>query len=293
MESPHHHRDQHQHRHRHRTADETDEAAMAVLLDLDAEVLHAYLSEVTAWILELAVGQAPRRILDLGSGTGSGVFALLRRFAAADAIALDRSAYLLSHLEDKARTLGLAGRVTTVRADLDETWPAIEPVDLVWAASSMHHLADPARVLTRIFGTLSPGGLLVVLEIDSFPRFLPDDVGIGSPGLEARCHAALAERRADELPHLGSDWGPSLSQAGFTIIAERPFDIDLKPPVPATARRYAQASLRRLRSGLDGQLSAGDLAALDTLIDGAGSASVLQRPDVSVRATRTAWVARR
>jgi SAM-dependent methyltransferase len=288
-----HHRHHDQHQHQCHPAAETDEAAMAVLLDLDAEVLHAYLSELTAWIHELAAGLPHHRILDLGSGTGTGTFALLERFEGADVIALDKSAQLLHHLMDKARVLGVADRVRTVQADLDAAWPAIDTVDLVWASSSLHHMADPDRVLTEVFAALHPGGLLVVAELDSFPRFLPGDLGFGRPGLEARCHAVLAEGHAAELPHLGSDWGSLLSPAGFVIEAKRPFAIDLTPPLPASAGRYAQASLRRMRSGLEGRMSADDLATLDTLIDSDGPEGVRQRDDLTVRAARTVWVARR
>jgi hypothetical protein len=41
------------------SAAEADEAAMAELLDLDAEVLHSYVSEVTTWIQTLAAELAP------------------------------------------------------------------------------------------------------------------------------------------------------------------------------------------------------------------------------------------
>jgi len=286
MESHHHQHDQH-----HSGAD-TD-AAMAELLDLDAEVLHSYLSEVTAWIRRLAADPPPRRILDLGSGTGTGAFALLERFDQADVIALDLSAEMLHRLSSKARVLGVADRIRTVQADLDTAWPAIEAVDLVWASSSLHHMADPDRVLAGVFATLRPGGLLVVAEMASFPRFLPDDLGLGRPGLEARCHAVLDERQAVELPHRGSDWGPRLSRAGFTIEAERPFVIDLRAPLPAASSRYAQASLRRIRSALDGRMSADDLAVLDTLVDSDGPDGVLQRRDLAVRTARTVWAARR
>jgi SAM-dependent methyltransferase len=277
----------------HHPGAETDEAALADLVDLDAEVLHAYLSEVTAWISELTAGLPPRRILDLGSGTGTGTFALLERFEGAEVIALDKSGQMLHRLRDKARVLGLAERVHAIEADLDASWPATGTADLAWASASLHHLADPGRVLTEILAALRPGGLLVAAELDSMPRFLPDDLGFGRPGLEMRCHAALDERRAAEMPHLGADWGPLLAQAGFAVEAERTFAISLKPPLPASAGRYAQASLRRLRSGLDGQMSADDLTALDTLIDADGPGSVLQRNDLTVRTTRTIWVARR
>jgi hypothetical protein len=77
------------------------------------------------------------------------------------------------------------------------------------------------------------------------------------------------------------------------IEAERTFAIDLEPPLPAAAGRYAQASLRRIRPSLDGRMSADDLAALDTLLDSDGPDSVLRRDDVTVRTTRTVWAARR
>jgi ubiquinone/menaquinone biosynthesis C-methylase UbiE len=283
----------HHHQHgQHHSAAETD-AAMAELLDLDAEVMHSYLSEVTAWIRQLAADPPPRRILDLGSGTGTGAFALLERFDQAAVIALDVSAEMLHRLDSKARVLGVTDRVRTVQADLDTAWPAIDAVDLVWASSSLHHMADPDRVLAGVFATLRPGGLLVVAEMASFPRFLPDDLGLGRPGLEARCHAVLAEGQAAELPHLGSDWGRRLCRAGFTIDAEWPFVIDLPSPLPAASGRYAQATLRRIRSGLDGRMSPDDLTALDTLIDSDGADGVLRRGDLTVRTARTVWAARR
>ena len=87
---------------------------MAELLDLDAEVLHSYLTEVTAWIDALAA-EPPHRILDLGSGTGARALALVRRFPGADIIAVDKSAPLLHHLSGKARALGVARRIRAVR----------------------------------------------------------------------------------------------------------------------------------------------------------------------------------
>jgi len=286
-------RDPRRHQHHAAPEAEAEAAAMAELLDLDAEVLHPYLSGVTAWIRELAADQPLRRILDLGCGTGTGTFALLERFGDAEVTALDLSPALLHRLRDRARQLGVADRVRAVKGDLDAPWPEAGPVDLVWASFSLHHLADPDRALARAFAVLRPGGLLAVIEMDSFPRFLPDDVGLGRPGLEARGHAALAAGHAQELPHFGSDWGPRLARAGFRTEAERPFVIELTPPLPAAAGRYARACLQRMRSGLAGQLSADDLAALDTLVDSDGPDGLLRRDDLSVRATRTAWVARR
>ncbi len=264
---------------------------MAELLDLDAEVLQGYLSELTGWIAGLAADLPPGRILDLGSGTGTGTVALLRRFGQASVTAVDMSAQLLHRLAERARLLGVADRVRTVQADLDTVWPAIGTVDLAWASASLHHLTDPDRVLAEVFAALRPGGRLVAVEMGSFPRFLPHDSDLA--GLEERCHAAIAEGHAAELPLLGSDWGPRLSRAGFAVEAERLFAIELAPPLPAAAGRYAQASLRRMRSHLDGRIGAGDLRLLDLLIDSDGPDGVLQRDDLTVRTARTVWVGRR
>jgi len=284
----------HHHPDHHHDGDEpAEEGALAELLDLDAEVLHDYLSSVIDWVAEQAADQPPRRILDLGCGTGTGSLALLGRFPGSAVTAVDASVPMLDHLRNKARELDVASRVRVVQADLDAGWPDTGPVDLVWASNSMHHMADPDRILAQILAALEPLGLLAVAEMDSFPRFLPDDLGFGRPGLEARCQAARDDARGDEMPHLGSDWGPRLAKAGFAVEAERTFVIGLEAPLPAPASRYALLSLQRVRSAIDGRISAEDLAALDTLLDTDGPASILRRNDLAVRTTRTVWLARR
>lgn len=275
--NPFHHQD-------HAGAD-TGTVAMAELLELDAEVLQSYLSELTGWLGELS-DRPPLHIVDLGSGTGTGAVALAQRFAQARVTALDVSPQLLHRLSRKASALGLADRVLGVRTDLDESRPQLAAADLVWAAASLHHMSDPDRVLAGAFDTLRPGGLLAVTEMDFFPRFLPDDIGTGRPGLEARVHTALN-------PGPPVDWTPHLERAGFVLEAKRPFAIDLPAPLSAATGRYAQICLAKLRSHLDGQLTADDLAALDALLDSEGPHSALRREDLTVRTTRTTWAARR
>jgi SAM-dependent methyltransferase len=272
-----------------------DWAAWAELLDLAAEVFDSYLSGLIAWVRELAGDRPGGRIIDLGSGTGTGTLALARSFGTAEVIALDSSAYLVGRLTATARERGLASRVHARRADLDGDWPGIGAgtVDVAWASLSLHHLADPDAALARVLAALRPGGLVAVAEMpDPFIRFLPDDLGLGRPGLEDRCRAARAGDVAADLPHLGADWGARLDRAGFADVVERPAAIRLTSPLPAAAGRFAQLWLERTRSGLEGRLAADDLAVLDTLI-GDGPDSVRHRGDLIVAADRIAWVARR
>jgi SAM-dependent methyltransferase len=259
--------------------------AMAEVLELDAEVLDSCLSELTAWLGELS-DREPGHIIDLGSGTGTGAIALARQFPQADVTAVDLSPQMLHRLSEKARTLGLADRVLGVQADLNEGWPALGAGDLVWAAASLHHMTYPGRVLAGAFEALRPDGLIAVTETDFFPRFLPDDIGTGRPGVEARVHAALN-------PDPAVDWTDHVKRAGFVLEAKRPFVIDLPVPLPAAAAQYAQVCLGRMRAHLDGQFPADDLAALDAVLDGDNPLGIRRRDDLTVRTTRTTWVGRR
>lgn len=266
---------------------------MADLLDLDGEVLHAYLSEAVAWVHQVAAGRPVHRILDVGSGTGNGALTLAGQFPGAEVIAVDESGELLARLRAKARDRGLDDRVQTVEADLDQAWPAVGPVDVTWTSMALHHLADPDRALREILAATRPGGLLALAESTAPMRFLPDDIGLGRPGLEARVQAAVAEHHSGTMPYLGADWGPLVARAGWTGVAERAFGIEVGAPLPGSAGRYAQAYLRRARGHLDGALAADDLAALDVLTGDGGPGSVLRRRDLAIRNTRTLWTATR
>ncbi|GIE74341.1 SAM-dependent methyltransferase [Actinoplanes philippinensis] len=263
------------------------------MLDLDAEVAAGQLAELTTRIADLAAGHPVRDVLDIGAGTGTGTFALLRRFPEASVTAIDTSDEMLRHLQDSATRHGLADRIRPLRADLDEAWPATGQADLVWASSSMHHMADPDRVLRDIHATLRPGGLLTVIEMEQMPRFLPDDLGFGRPGMEARCHVLLDRARAEHLPHIGSDWPSRLTAAGFTIRESREVTVGLQSPLPETAIRYAYATLGRIRSRLADDLSPEDRSTLDALLAKDSPNALHTRSDLQVLSTRAVWIATR
>ena len=262
----------------------------AEILDLDAEVLAEHTASITAW---LPLAASPRRIVDLGCGTGAGTFALLARFPEARVTAVDSSADHLRRLREKAHEHGVADRVRTAQADLDSTWPELGEPDLVWASASLHHLADPDGALRRVRDVLAPGGLFAVVELAGFPRFLPDDAPEDRPGLEKRCHAASDRRHAEHLPHRGADWGAKLTAAGFTVEGERTITVHIGHSRSPAVGRYALSGLRRMRHAAADVLATEDLAALDQLLDTGSPHSILRRDDLAVRTERTVWAARR
>lgn len=260
-----------------------DHNHLAEILDLDAEVLHELHREVIGWVAAQVPPDA--RIIDAGAGSGTATLAFAEQLPGAEVTALDVEAEMLDRIQHKARAAGLADRVRTIQADLDQPWPVLDAADLVWAAKSLHHMADPAAAVARIFAVLRPGGLLAVTEAESFPRFLTDPAG---EALEERLHAALAQARDDAGMHMHEDWPARLTEAGFVVEAERRFDVALRAPLPAQAPRYALLSLCHARDGLAGRISAEDLAELEAL-----GTAIPGRDDLTVRTSRMVWLARR
>lgn len=268
------------HGHRH-------EEGLARLLDLDAAMSGTSWDEVAGWATRYA-GGSPERIADLGSGTGTGALALARRFPAAEVLAVDRSPVMLERVRAAAREQGLEGRVHAVPADLDQEWPALGAVDLVWASSFLHEVADPGAVLGHVRGALRPGGLLAVVELDGLPRFLPENLGFGRPGLESRCHRVLADAGWNAHP----DWRPLLEAAGFEVHGPHTVSASGHEDPAATAH-YAQAWLAHMRPALQERVGADDLAVLDRLLAPDSPETLRHRRDLSFRAGRTVWAARR
>jgi len=267
-----------------------DAEGQAEILELDAEVLAEHTTSIITW---LPTTTEPRRILDLGCGTGAGTFALLASFPSAEVTAVDASESHLHRLRDKAEALGVADRVRTVLVDLDAEWPDLGKPELAWASASMHHLTDPDRTLRKIHDLLAPGGLFAVVELAGLPRFLPEDAPLESPGLEERCHAALAHQHAEQMPHRGADWGPKLTVAGFQVEGKRTVTVNIDGSGNDAVGRYAHGVLSRLRERAADVLEADAVSALGHLLDPADAGSVLRRGDLALRTERTVWAARR
>ncbi|MFD0206119.1 MULTISPECIES: class I SAM-dependent methyltransferase [Saccharothrix] len=280
----------HTHEHGHHQHHGAD-SELAEILDLDAEVLAEHIAAITEW---LPVKSGPHHIVDLASGTGAGTFALLDRFPEAHVTAVDASLGHLQRLREKASARGVGEQVRTVQADLDNTaWPDLGTPDLVWASASMHHMADPGRALRTVRDLLAPDGLFAVVELAGMPRFLPEDAPADRPGLEDRLHAATDRFHAEHVPHRGADWGPMLTDAGFTVEGRLTVAVDIAGSRRASIGRYALTALQRLRAAASAELAAEDVIALDRLLDTDSTHSILRRDDLAVRTERTVWAARR
>lgn len=140
-----------------------------------------------------AVGLAPspRRVLDLGAGTGLLAERVLRAHPDAELTLLDGSSAML----DQARGR-LGETVRCVRGDMSEPLPEGE-WDAVVSALAIHHLEDPAKreLFERIHAALAPGGVFVNAEVVAGPTTKLD-----------RFYQAWHRRRAFELGASEEEW---------------------------------------------------------------------------------------
>ncbi len=132
----------------------------------------------------------PKRIIDIGSGSGNSVIPLADRFPHAEILATDISPQLLAILRDylRKRTDG-DERFGLVCVDAMAANYQAEVADLAVGAAILHHILEPERVLASCFRALAPGGWAIFFE--------PLEAGNALLKLTYRrifCEASAAER---------------------------------------------------------------------------------------------------
>lgn len=240
-------------------------------------------------------------VADVGCGTGEMSLLLAARVEPAGRVyAVDREDTLLDRVRQRAGAAGLGDRITTVNGDLTGLAGVLpEPADLVWAGHVLHHAGDQAAALAKLVAALAPGGVLAVAEGGLPPRYLPWEVGVGRPGLEARLEAAhdgwFGAMRAG-LPGTVGDprgWSALLAGAGLVEVTARGYLLHRPPPLDPDRRAAIAAGLagkvERSEPWLDGE----DLAAWRRLLDRDDPAWLGNRDDLDIRAMDTVYLGRR
>jgi len=129
-------------------------------------------SEVPAYrslqdqVVAASAGRSVRRLLELGTGTGTTTLALLERHPEAEVVGIDESEGMLA----AARTR-LPESVDLRVSHLQDRLPD-GPFDLVVSALAVHHLEGPAKadLFARVAGVLTPRGRFVLGDL-----VVPDD----------------------------------------------------------------------------------------------------------------------
>jgi ubiquinone/menaquinone biosynthesis C-methylase UbiE len=141
-------------------------------LNIDAAITYDPITQYVlppgeTWVRESlvnAIQGQPRRILDLGCGTGSTTLMLKRRFPQAEVIGLDLSPQMLVMADDKAKAAQL--EIPFRHGNAAETGLPEASFDVV-GMTLLFHETPPAvakAILQESFRLLSPGGQVLILD---------------------------------------------------------------------------------------------------------------------------------
>jgi SAM-dependent methyltransferase len=296
-----------EHGHGHNHTD-IDWEVMAAQLESSGELELPVLRRMAARLRELLDPKKEvRRILDIGSGPGVMTCVFAEAFADAEAVAVDGTPGLLGRALARAERLGLGGRVAVRHAELPEGLDGgdehgeggLGAADLIWSSRAVHHLGDQQGALNGLAGLLTPGGLLAIAEGGLRMRFLPRDIGIGRPGIQARLDAVQErwfEIMRAELPGsttVVEDWPAMLSRAGLTGVGSFACLLDLPAPLGETARAFLHTHLTRLQETMSESLDVEDRETLDVLLDPGAPEGILRRPDAFLLSATTVFTGMR
>lgn len=106
----------------------------------------------------------PKRILDLGSGTGNSIVSMAKLWPGASILATDISPAMVSILDKRIAHYGLGDRVSAVVMDASKAALASGAFDLIVGSSMLHHLHDPFAVVDVLLRSLAPGGAAMFFE---------------------------------------------------------------------------------------------------------------------------------
>ena len=165
--------------------------------------------EVARWALEDA--DAPRRILDLGAGTGLLSAAFARAYPSASFVLVDVSEEMLARARE--RFDGEPGRFDFQVADYAAAALPGGRYDLIVSGLSIHHVEDAGKraLFARCAAALAPGGAFVNA----------DQVCGPTPALSERY---LARWRAQALAAGATE--PELAEATARMAADRPATLE-------------------------------------------------------------------
>lgn len=155
---------------------------------------------------------APRRMVDLGCGSGGVTRLLVERWPRASIVALDGSPEMLAAAREKAGTTGIDWQ----QADLAAWYPSA-PFDLVFSNAALHWLTDHAALFPRLADAVAPGGVLAVQMPSNF----------AAPSHVLMHELALEPVYREHLEHVMRPVPVLDAQAYYALLAPRFDSVDI------------------------------------------------------------------
>jgi ubiquinone/menaquinone biosynthesis C-methylase UbiE len=167
-----------------------------------------------SWVVSMLDVQPTDRILEIGFGPGLAIVELSRRVGpAGHAYGIDHSDVMLRQATRRNAAAIRAGRVTLIRASVEDLPPALSgPFDAVLAVNSLGFWPSPTERLHELRRRLAPGARIAIAS-------------------QPRCRGATMSTSLDTAHEITG----LLRDAGFTQTRTEVLDLD--PPVACVLAR--------------------------------------------------------
>ena len=119
---------------------------------------------VFAWRLR-ELGLSPRRILDVGSGSGDMALVLAAEFPDARIVGLDLSEHMIAIARERVAAAGLSERISFTQGDAAQLPFEAGSFDAVVSQDTLHLLDDPLPMLKECRRVLAADGALVIRSV--------------------------------------------------------------------------------------------------------------------------------
>ena len=113
----------------------------------------------------LAVWNGRGPILDIGAGTAQIPIELCRQAPTARVVAIDMAEHMLAVGRENVRQAGLPERLRLERCDAKQLPYPDNSFGAIISNSIVHHIPEPARVLTEMVRVAAPGAVLFVRDL--------------------------------------------------------------------------------------------------------------------------------
>lgn len=144
-----------------------------------ARVSAAFEPFVEEVLLATVTARRPRRVLDIGCGSGLQLATMLRAAPAAAGVGVEGDDAAAGLADRTLARRGLADRASVVPTDIEQAVSAdhpalVEPFDLALMANMIYYVPESERVslLRLVAGLLAPGGALLVVTTAATPQLV-------------------------------------------------------------------------------------------------------------------------
>lgn len=128
----------------------------------------------SGWVVSLLGVQPADQVLEIGFGPGLAVAELVRA-GAGHVYGIDHSGVMLRQASRRNAAAIRAGRVTLMRASVDQIPPALDgPFDAILAVNSLGFWPAPAERLAELRRRLAPGGRVAIASQPRCPGATAD-----------------------------------------------------------------------------------------------------------------------